>query len=151
MVSRETSVDHGNACAFMQLTDLSMDPGHLDGLPRSKTGSRHHWPLQHGHCSDSAAFALAIVPLSKVLEESRFDSIPGALIVGLHYRYLIVHGSLRMYERQARAQDNGRMLLRRGRWQAEARVVHEVCVSTLVFHATLRISRWMVRRLRSFL
>ena len=50
------------------------------------------------------------------------------MIMTVTYIIIIVRGSLRLYERQARALDNGRMPLRRGRWQAEARVVHDVCV-----------------------
>ena len=58
--------------------------------------------------------------------------IPGALTVdAVSYVIIIVRGSLRMYEWQARAPDNGRMLLRRGRWKAKAQVVHDVWVRYL--------------------
>ena len=90
----------------MQLTDLSIDPGPLVGLPRSKTGSRHHRPLQHGNCSDLAAFALVTVPISNASEKIGLiwyrvvltvDAVAYiisiAYIIAMAYIIIIVRGS----------------------------------------------------------
>ena len=83
----------------MQLTDLSVDPGHLDRLPRLKDWIAASPASQAWKMIEFGGLRISDSSSIYGLEEHRFDLISDALTVdAAAYTIIIVCGSLRMYE-----------------------------------------------------